>query len=774
MNLNVAIFSFVALSFLVHQITSDECQFVGETSFSNVCSLLQARPGVDPCRSSGLRIELKDGIQPTPLGGGVGCNVTRANTPITISCTSLKPTVIRCSNESNSNDIIGCYYIPLFSSNVALSLIGCVYVGGPVVSVPNCTGCNVSLTSVTMDGERWLGSDDMFVSLYDTDYPQILYVGVDMFLSLDGCMIRNASQAILASNLKSVFLRNMKVEYVYGMGTHHTAVIDLRIVNRTVVENLEVIHSHNSPLENNADENYGGCLLLGGMQHLELRDSTFRDCHSSGSGGAVGMEVFRRATIENIAISNSMAYLHGGAMLISIGSNVVMTVRGLRLINVKAAVMAAALNLYVQNNAKRSTVDISDVYAEAKSGLGCIVLSSLCVPCTPAIPVIVNLKRLVLKNCSSSYAINIGPTNTNTRNDIYIRDARVRIFKGVSATIQDRMIQNRSSSTKTLSFQKMKKEKTVFITKSKAIINTTVSKLKSIASLRSGKVINETVASLASRWTTAAASLLLTSPEIALSSQLVDLSACDGDTSQLRRPFISLARVFPRKKSDKIDDDLNPFMDDAWEVVMLFVTSATLYIVHIIVTVFCGHFVFRKKVKSHITLIGDHSNDTRLCFVYSVSRCVYPGSSIRYHMSVFLPMMSSCIAGTYAVSTMNIRGVLISGMVVYVVVLILFHYNAWLNLWYVEQQQKITPASQNKSTLPDVVAKWFMACGTWNPPSSVSFGGPFFSSYTRQGGGLAPPHMWLWISLGLGVVMSMVSTVAEIRGQDSYWKICSV
>eukprot|EP00759_Apiculatamorpha_spiralis_P041700 PhF_6_TR40218/c2_g5_i1/m.59750 len=110
-------------------------------------------------------------------------------------------------------------------------------------------------------------------------------------------------------------------------------------------------------------------------------------------------------------------------------------------------------------------------------------------------------------------------------------------------------------------------------------------------------------------------------PDVAITSQLVFISQCRGDTtysssstSGLRRPMVSLARFWDQS-------------DDHMELLLLFITTGCVYLLHILVVVVVFMFALTKPETTRYA-----------SWVLNVHRFVYPAQSIRYHLSMVLPM----------------------------------------------------------------------------------------------------------------------------------------
>eukprot|EP00759_Apiculatamorpha_spiralis_P019522 PhF_6_TR25475/c1_g2_i5/m.35385 len=173
---------------------------------------------------------------------------------------------------------------------------------------------------------------------------------------------------------------------------------------------------------------------------------------------------------------------------------------------------------------------------------------------------------------------------------------------------------------------------------------------------------------------TTAGSLLLASSDLVMTTQMVHLSRCGGgdeDPTSFRRTFLSWGRVFPysRRPSSVTLRTSDP-LEDVWEVMMIFVTNASVYIVHGVVVCTLTFFTTMKSSKSLSVSTG---------WRRSVTRCMYPAWSIKYHTSVLLPLLASCTVGMYVDGSSGIVFMMVMSMVVYVGVLVLFHYNTLLS-----------------------------------------------------------------------------------------------
>eukprot|EP00759_Apiculatamorpha_spiralis_P004436 PhF_6_TR12615/c0_g2_i2/m.19927 len=113
-----------------------------------------------------------------------------------------------------------------------------------------------------------------------------------------------------------------------------------------------------------------------------------------------------------------------------------------------------------------------------------------------------------------------------------------------------------------------------------------------------------------------------------------------GDT--LRRPMLSWGRVWSFSNSNRRsvtqrsgdDDDDDDGDGDAVEVAMLFMTVASVYILHALAT---SCFILYTFMKS--------SRHQRMwkAWLHGVSKCGFPGNAINYHVTIVLPILSCCI-----------------------------------------------------------------------------------------------------------------------------------
>eukprot|EP00759_Apiculatamorpha_spiralis_P023610 PhF_6_TR27202/c0_g1_i10/m.39993 len=670
-------------------------------------------------------------------------NVSRR--PITIQCANDPLMVIRCKN------ITGCFVVPTNSSDINVAWQGCIYVGGPLLTAVNCNNCDFTLTDVVIDGERWLLTELEHSAIHLADYAQVYVSGEETNITIAGCVIRNASQAVALMYVGMAMFQDSMFEYVKGIGSFQTAAIDIRNSGSVYIRNMTMSNSSNSLLRGDMNGDYGGCLLVyAGV--ITIVQSRFTTCTSLGSGGALGLAVTQRAVIDTVIITGAESFNSGSLYLNLNRRDVIVDIRNVRFVNVKAK-LAVGIFLHYKDSTQHSVVTMTNVFIDSLGGNGCLVISRGCLDCTAEHANILYLKNINMTNCRTVVGLKTVLEN------YFLRSARVLIYTGTNISIADKDLKSQKiTGTKTRSFfervDKTTKQPTT--------------------------AFDDGTTSTLSQAMTTAGSLLVASSDLVMTTQMVHLSHCgrnNGDDS-LRRPIISLGRVVPPTYPTSPKNGVIQLRveEDAWEVVMLYMTSASLYALHLVVTVVWGQW---KKNK----------NKTLRWYVRSVSRCVYPGSSIRYHMSVLLPMVSSCIAGMY-VPHHDLVGMMVVGLLGYVVVLILFHVTSTLGgggipLRYVEVSAPSTASSS-------VIRSLFTAGGRWAPASSVSVGGPFFASYSGprtshpEGSETtslfylkesASPHGWIWVTICNGIVMSITSTVAEMNRDDdfySYWRVCSV
>eukprot|EP00759_Apiculatamorpha_spiralis_P037683 PhF_6_TR37475/c0_g1_i1/m.55193 len=276
----------------------------------------------------------------------------------------------------------------------------------------------------------------------------------------------------------------------------------------------------------------------------------------------------------------------------------------------------------------------------------------------------------------------------------------------------------------------------------------------------------ETGATTISQVMTTAGSMLLISSEIVLATQSIHLAQCgrqNGDdyedtSSSFRRPIISLGRVFP--------DNSGRRMGDGREAAMVFLTNAVVYSVHLIATAWVSFFSQRKKKNKN-------SKPSMLRFssrwLRGVAQFSYPGSwGIRYHISLLLPLVSLC---TIMLSVGNQgNAIVLFGTIWYVAVLCLFHFS-------VSTCGSLQYEPSTAHSVRNTRFRHFVPSGRWNPKSIVAMGGPFFSSYSH--GGYYPPyhpHGWIWVTIGVGIIMSVTSTLAEVRDPNKVESLrtCSI
>eukprot|EP00759_Apiculatamorpha_spiralis_P033642 PhF_6_TR34960/c0_g1_i4/m.50738 len=270
------------------------------------------------------------------------------------------------------------------------------------------------------------------------------------------------------------------------------------------------------------------------------------------------------------------------------------------------------------------------------------------------------------------------------------------------------------------------------------------------------RVINETTVKLppeksdfqtTSQIVTAGGSLLVVPPDVILTTQILQLSECkpllsseDDTSTSIQRPLISWGRVFEfeRKHSRR------QVSSHVWEILMLWITTATVYILHALIT-FCFKVFISPKVSGL-----KNTCDTWFNAVY---QCTFPGLSIQYQLSVVVPMVSNCVGIIVLSSGKNLPLVvfIIFSSLFYLGVLAGLNYFSSLNILYVS----IVNADIGNETKM-MCSKFLRFRGLWTPRTCDAMGSPFFTMYTDH---YRYPHLWIWLSICLAVVMIIPATI---------------
>eukprot|EP00759_Apiculatamorpha_spiralis_P029712 PhF_6_TR31791/c1_g1_i18/m.46854 len=247
------------------------------------------------------------------------------------------------------------------------------------------------------------------------------------------------------------------------------------------------------------------------------------------------------------------------------------------------------------------------------------------------------------------------------------------------------------------------------------------------------------------------ASSTFVSPDVAIVTQMLVLSRCHGDaasssssssSTSLRRPVLSWGRVF--------DVPSNTFIDvELWEGFMLLITLTSLYVLHGVILL--------------VGICRSRSKNSTKPYIHSVNRFGYPGNTTRYHISMTVTMTSLIVYGMCSSLAMTLLITFVYfGPLVSIHVLILYRGNT---LRYVTTEQTTNPTSSRWLTLERY---WLLPRGLWSPRTASALGGPFYASYThvtipslRVG---ISPHVWVWVTLVVGVCMSVLTSVVEIQG----------
>eukprot|EP00759_Apiculatamorpha_spiralis_P049959 PhF_6_TR4457/c0_g1_i2/m.6049 len=233
---------------------------------------------------------------------------------------------------------------------------------------------------------------------------------------------------------------------------------------------------------------------------------------------------------------------------------------------------------------------------------------------------------------------------------------------------------------------------------------------------------------------TAGGSMFITPSDVMITMQVLEVALCRNALgTSLRHPVFSLGRfVHPLGNADDKDNEN--------ETSMILVTIGLVYLLHGLLTVtitFMNTFTLRNWVTRVIHLR-------------------YPALSIRYHLSVALPMIATCTL-THSKHSSVLSSFFIFSVCSHFLILLLFSLVSCSRTVYKplddEQHTKSQSALEN----------YLSPQGEWSPRISVAVGGLFFSNYTTYSYGrfLPSPYVWVWITMGVGVVMTLTTTLLE-------------
>eukprot|EP00759_Apiculatamorpha_spiralis_P040981 PhF_6_TR39683/c0_g1_i8/m.58969 len=226
---------------------------------------------------------------------------------------------------------------------------------------------------------------------------------------------------------------------------------------------------------------------------------------------------------------------------------------------------------------------------------------------------------------------------------------------------------------------------------------------------------------------TAGGALLVIPPEVVVSTQMVHIaSQCKQaqsvvearghqDSSQdstLKRPLISLGRIFPLFSSN-------------YEFLMLNLTVSTLYVIHfivvLIVKVFSGGSNKFNKHHKNSNPTRNYNKCWKLKWIKAVTVNRYPGLTLRYHLSIILPLVAT------GISAGNFLSITIIMLVTCFVFLALLCHMSYSRSRYITPPAVADVPNSDGS----IMGGCFLECqGKWAPKISLSSGGTFFSQYT--------------------------------------------
>eukprot|EP00759_Apiculatamorpha_spiralis_P042430 PhF_6_TR40494/c0_g3_i3/m.60576 len=249
--------------------------------------------------------------------------------------------------------------------------------------------------------------------------------------------------------------------------------------------------------------------------------------------------------------------------------------------------------------------------------------------------------------------------------------------------------------------------------------------------------------SSSSRITRALSAFLVIPSDFLLSSQILEtVRTCPFGTDSpdriaFRRPYLSLARAL-------VPTDSVMATQDMLEMTLACVSISLCYAIHMV----CAYGVTRMKQRKN-----DKTNRTKNggAWVHSAVRVRFPQYSLRYHISLLLPM----VACATALSTQNhkVGFVDVGTCFVLFCVLIVYH----LLSVCCNHGTTYTSSTSIRRTSKCLSHPWFRKAGQWTPETSVTTGGVFFSSY-RGDVCHTGAHAWLWVTISVGVMTTIVGS----------------
>eukprot|EP00759_Apiculatamorpha_spiralis_P007886 PhF_6_TR14955/c0_g1_i3/m.23469 len=423
------------LELCVHDVSSpsDLCMWLVENSTVQCDTLtLNIKPANDNDNTNRLFSN----------GDTVSCPITRTNIPILIQClaadggvaTERSRTSVACAKPIDDDSMMdGCFVLPKYIQRVMLSLEGCRYTGGPMLMAEYCSECDVSVSNVVADGERWIllnngDSDTPRAPLFKTGYAQLRVHGRSSNISVSRSRFQNASQSMRLHNLNQVTIRDVYFENVYGCSAYvPSSALDVRDVRLLDIAHIQMVNGSNFN-----ENDYGGCLLISAFD-IVVKHSMFRNCNSHGSGGGVGLLINHNALIDNVTIDGATSHLTGGGLYILTFVPTAIVIRNVRLLKVQTPSIGSGFLLNVAPSMGRTVISMSNVSVESAGGLGCYAIMQ---NCQGDAKVVIRFTDIDLRDCNKG----------KTKEDRFVRKGEIVVVRGHASKLSDDLFGNHTVS----------------------------------------------------------------------------------------------------------------------------------------------------------------------------------------------------------------------------------------------------------------------------------------------------------------------------------------
>eukprot|EP00759_Apiculatamorpha_spiralis_P056162 PhF_6_TR7971/c0_g1_i2/m.12126 len=193
---------------------------------------------------------------------------------------------------------------------------------------------------------------------------------------------------------------------------------------------------------------------------------------------------------------------------------------------------------------------------------------------------------------------------------------------------------------------------------------------------------------------------------------------------------------------------------------MLSLTVSLLYLLHFIAGIFLCIRLFLSSRRNNCTFMPSRRwIDMKYKWIRAVMVLQYPNLTIRYQLSVVLPLVATATGSFVTPIISEFRFLMfmnIAMLVSFFMVLVLLCYVSYSQCTYINPP----PASscENQSILSK---EYFLVQGgKWTPKISLANGGTFFSQYTysTSSPSFLKPYVWIWTTMILGAVLTVVAS----------------